>query len=70
VAALRSDPMAIAPSGRLLGLSVLPTIVDTPPSDYYPAAGAKRDLHFSDEMIAQILFRAWKADSATPALDS
>ncbi len=70
VAALHSDPMAMAPSGRLLGLSVLPTIVDAPPSDYYPAAGAKRVLHFSDEIIAQILFRAWKAGSATPALDS
>jgi hypothetical protein len=70
MAALRSDPMAMAPSRRLLGISVLPTIVDAPPSDYYPAAGAKRVLHFSDEMIAQILFRAWKADSATPALDS
>jgi hypothetical protein len=70
MAALRSDPIAMAPSGRLLGISVLPTIVNTPPSDYYPAAGAKRVLHFSDEMIAQILFRAWKRGSATPALDS
>src|SRR5207302_929348 len=58
VAALHSDPMAMAPSGRLLGISVLPTIVDAPPSDYYPAAGAKRVLHFSDDMIARILFRA------------
>jgi hypothetical protein len=70
VAALHSDPMAIAPSGRLLGISALPTIVSASASDYYPAAGARRVLHFSDEMIAQILFRAWKAGSATPALDS
>jgi hypothetical protein len=70
VAALHSDPMALAPSGRFLGLSVLPTIVNAPSSDYYPAAGGKRVLRFSDEMITQILFRAWKAGSATPALDS
>jgi hypothetical protein len=62
--------MAMAPSGRLLGISALPAIVNAPPGDYYPAAGGKRVLHFPDEMIAQILFRAWKAGSATPALDS
>jgi hypothetical protein len=64
--ALWRDPAEILPTGHILGITALPLIVRSKPSEYYPRNG-KEGYMIRPCEILQILKRAWIPDVPSPA---
>ena len=64
--ALRRDPAEILSTGHILGITALPLIVRSKPSEYYPRNG-KEGYMIRPCEILQILKRAWIPDVWSPA---